>query len=370
METPHFSFNRQRLIQIFFFLAFGFLLYQLFLLARPFLPAFLGAVMLAMGFYPLHLRVKKRVRHPNMAAIVMTAVVSLLTILPLVACCYMLLSEAGRLLPAIQGTIGLLRSGDYLTAKQTLPPTVQLWVDHATVYLLKMGINLKPLILENIQPVVESILEWGRLTASHLIIILFNGVVLVVVLFFAFRDGEALADWCLSLIPLEAEHKQILARRAYETFRAVAVGVALTALAQGLVAMLGFWVAGVTVPVFLGFVTVVASFIGLSFLITVPVAIVRMGASPGWGWFLLIWGTVGLGIIDSLLKPMLIGSRARMPFILILFSIVGGFKAYGILGFVLGPVVVASILTFVKIYREQFNPDSGGAEKAKLESSL
>ena len=80
-----------------------------------------------------------------------------------------------------------------------------------------------------------------------------------------------------------------------------------------------------------------------------------MRESTGWGIFLLIWAIGVVGIIDNFLKPILIGSRAQMPFILIFFSIVGGIKLYGFLGFILGPVLVASFLSFVKIYREEYN---------------
>lgn len=76
--------------------------------------------------------------------------------------------------------------------------------------------------------------------------------------------------------------------------------------------------------------------------------------SVGWGIFLLIWGIAVVGFLDNVLKPILIGSRARMPFVIIFFSIVGGVKAYGLLGFVLGPVIVASFFTFVDIYRKGY----------------
>jgi predicted PurR-regulated permease PerM len=61
-----------------------------------------------------------------------------------------------------------------------------------------------------------------------------------------------------------------------------------------------------------------------------------------------------VGWLDNFLKPILIGSRARMPFVLVFFSILGGIKAYGLLGLILGPIVVASVLVFVRIYKEAY----------------
>ena len=161
-------------------------------------------------------------------------------------------------------------------------------------------------------------------------------------------------QWALSLVPMQASHKRTVSQRVYETFRAVVVGSFLTSAAQGVAAMIGFLIAGVRLPVVLGIGTSMASMLGASFLVTLPVAFAVMRASTGWGIFLLVWAFGVVGVLDNLLKPILIGSRARMPFILIFFSIVGGIKLYGFLGFILGPMLVASFLSFVKIYQEEY----------------
>src|SRR5262249_10423878 len=119
--------------------------------------------------------------------------------------------------------------------------------------------------------------------------------------------------------------------------------------------MIGFMIAGVRLPVLLGLATSLGSMLGASIIVTLPVAFTVMRESTGWGIFLLIWAIGVVGIIDNFLKPILIGSRARMALILIFFSIVGGVKLYGFLGFILGPVLVASFLSFVKIYREEYD---------------
>ena len=98
--------------------------------------------------------------------------------------------------------------------------------------------------------------------------------------------------------------------------------------------------------------------LGSSIFVTLPVAFTVWRESTAMGIFLLVWALVVVGIIDNFLKPILIGSRAKMPFILIFFSIVGGVKLYGFLGFILGPMLVASFLSFVKIYREEYDSAS------------
>jgi predicted PurR-regulated permease PerM len=64
-----------------------------------------------------------------------------------------------------------------------------------------------------------------------------------------------------------------------------------------------------------------------------------------------------VGLVDNFLKPILIGSRARLPFVLVFFSILGGLKMYGILGIVLGPMMMGVALTFIRIYKEKYSDD-------------
>ena len=129
----------------------------------------------------------------------------------------------------------------------------------------------------------------------------------------------------------------------------------MTATAQGIVAMFGFLVAGIRLPVILGIATGAASLLGASFLVTLPTALIVMMDRTGAGWFLLIWGATAVGWLDNFLKPILIGSRARMPFVLVFFSILGGLKAYGLLGLILGPILVASVMAFIRIYKEAYS---------------
>jgi len=209
-------------------------------------------------------------------------------------------------------------------------------------------------VMENAQSIGAQATAWATSALRHIVVTLLNAVILSVALFFAFRDGERLLQWALSLIPMQSSHKQIVSQRVYETFRAVIVGSFLTAAVQGMAAMIGFLIAGVQLPVVLGMATSMASMLGASFLVTLPVAFTVMRERTGWGIFLLVWAFGVVGVLDNILKPVLIGSRARMPFILIFFSIVGGIRLYGFLGFILGPMLVASFLSFVKIYQEEY----------------
>jgi predicted PurR-regulated permease PerM len=350
--------TRDVLVRVFFFSAFALILYQIFLLAEPFFTALLGAAMLAMTFYPLHTRVLRKLRNQTGSALLSTAGVLLLAVLPLVGLGWFFIREAADLAPAAKHFMEDLRSRDWPTLEAHLPRIGQ----HATHYVSdifkSMNVDPKQVLLDNAQTIGSNATLWASQALRNIAVTLMNFLILSVALFFAFRDGEGILSWGVSLIPMQAAYKKIVAKRVYETFSAVVVGSFLTAAAQGALAMIGFWIAGVHLPVILGLGTSLAAMLGTSFLVTLPVAFSVMQESTAWGIFLLVWAVGVVGVIDNFLKPILIGSRARMPFILIFFSIVGGIKLYGFLGFILGPVLVASFLSFVTIYREEYDAES------------
>jgi predicted PurR-regulated permease PerM len=349
------TFNRKKIIRFFFFGAFALILYQMFYLAQPFLTALLLAGMLAMAFFPAFLWLKRNLGAPNLAALIMTLCVFLAAVIPLVGTAWFVFKEADRLLPTAQAFSSNIQNLELSTVQARVPGFLKPLFDPLFHFFETMDINPQVKIPQYAALIGAKISALGSFAARHIFFAFINGIVLLVSLFFTFRDGEALYQWVLGLIPMEEDHKKAIARRTYETFMAVVIGGIMTAFAQGFVAMIGFLIAGVKLPVLLGLATVMVAFLGASFLVTVPVAIAMFQDSTGWGIFLLIWAVVAVGLLDNILKPILIGTRARMPFVLIFFSIIGGIKAYGILGFILGPIILASFLTFVNIYRKGYN---------------
>jgi predicted PurR-regulated permease PerM len=350
--TSRFTFDREVIVRIFFFSTFALLLFQLFLLAKPFLTALLLSGILALTFYPFYRWIHRKTRRPNLSAFLVTLVVILLALIPLSLLVWLLLREASSLIPAVQNVLAEINSGDAALLREKLPPFLVQRLDYFSSHY---DLDLQGLIMSNVRELVTGLSMYTALAAKNGFFIFFKLMLLVVSLFFFFRDGELFWQKLLALVPMEAHHKQAVARDAYETFRAVSVGVFLTAAAQGLTAMLGFFLAGIRMPMLLGFATIFVSLLGASFIVCMPVALFVMFSNFYKGLFLLLWGIIVVGWLDNLLKPILIGSRTRMPFILVFFSLLGGLKMYGLVGLIMGPVLVACVLTFIRIYREAYN---------------
>jgi predicted PurR-regulated permease PerM len=132
------------------------------------------------------------------------------------------------------------------------------------------------------------------------------------------------------------------------------VGIFVTAVTEGLLDMVGFIVAGAPLAILGGFAVAICSLLGASVLITIPVAFWVMNHDTGMGIFLLLWGIVVSISSDNFLKAALIGSQTRMPFLLMLFSTLGGIKLYGVMGLFLGPLLVTAFLTFWDIYCKDY----------------
>lgn len=337
-------------------MAFAFFLTQAFLMARPFLPSVLVASILALMFHPLHHRLRKRVKQPGLSALIMTIGIVLACIIPIFFILWMLSHEASTLLPVMQNVLAEINQGNIGIYADKVPSFMMPYFTKLANFLSSMNFDLRGFVLENAREVGMRVSAIGAFVAANAFFMLFKFAIMVISLFFMIRDGEKLLVWGLNIIPMEQSHKYAVAKAAYETFWAVTIGVFLTAAAQGLTAMIGFFIAGVHMPVLLGMLTGVVSLLGASFIICLPVAFIMMAENVNKGVFLLFWGAVLVGWLDNFLKPVLIGSRARMPFVLVFFSILGGIKMYGLVGIMVGPVVVACVLTFIRIYRETYNP--------------
>jgi predicted PurR-regulated permease PerM len=167
--------------------------------------------------------------------------------------------------------------------------------------------------------------------------------------FFFYRYGEAFIDQFRRVVQRFVGRQVVgYVDAAGATVKAVIYGLLLTALAQGMLAGIGYWVAGIDAPILFG-------------LLTALVALLPFGTPFVWGsigiWLifsgqlwagigLLVWGMLVVSSIDNILRPMVISTATNVPFLLVLMGVLGGVAAFGLVGLVVGPVILA-VLTAV-----------------------
>ncbi|MBI3550252.1 MAG: AI-2E family transporter [Elusimicrobia bacterium] len=349
--------DRERVFKGFFFALLGLLLYQLFRIFSPFLTALMWSATLALVFYPLHAAITARVKQRHTAAFLSTATVAVIFVLPLLVCVWLLVKESAELYPIADALVKRTKDAGVSSLETSVPPALlPLWLK-AKPMLLGMHIDLQSMIARNAGLIGETIGEVGGGIARNVVLLGVNLAILFLSLFFFLKDGGAVVRWLLDVVPMETAHKENLARRLYDAVTAIVRGAVLTAAGQGLLAGIGFAVTGVPVPVVLGFAAALTALIPPfgPMLVWVPAVLYLLTKSTSAGLVLLAWCVLIVSAVDNVVRPIIIGSKTKLPFLLLFFGIMGGMRVYGFLGIILGPLLITMTLALIQIYREEYS---------------
>lgn len=319
----------------------------------PLWSALAWAAFLAFLLFPLHHWLTARLRgHASASAGLLTILTPFVILGPLVSLGVAFASQVGDLvaylrvasqnfhLPMIQDleripALGRLRSlvpaSLDITAEQ-----VQGWVVSGAEKVLKAAAAL------------GSNLFMGAVGT------IFGFVVMLFLLFFFLRDGRAMLERALRFVPLEATRRQGLLMQLGKVTRAVVYGSGLTALVQGLLVGIGWALVGLKAPVVFGVLAALAAFIPSvgTGIVMVP-AILWLLVAQRWGAaiFLGAWAG-GVGLLDNLLRPVLVARQTEVPALAVFVGAIGGVAAFGFIGLFLGPLLLVLIGTLLGFAEE------------------
>ncbi|MCB5184067.1 AI-2E family transporter [Methylobacillus gramineus] len=177
--------------------------------------------------------------------------------------------------------------------------------------------------------------------------------VMMYLMFFLLRDGAALSMKIKQAIPLSAEHKRHLFNKFTTVIRATVKGNILVAITQGALGGLIFWILDIQAPllwaVIMAFLSLLPA-VGAS-LIWGPVAIYFLATGAVWqGATLIAFGVFVIGLVDNVLRPILVGKDTKLPDYVVLISTLGGMAVFGLNGFVIGPLIAALFVTLWDIF--------------------
>jgi predicted PurR-regulated permease PerM len=306
---------------------------------KPFLPAILFAAAVVISSWPLYLRLLRAMRgRRSLAALTMTLSLTLLVIIPLAIVAYNLADD-------VAVTFGQLR--DSIEHGALVPPG---WIRDLPFIGNTLDVYLRQLVASRDQmlDLAQRMVEPARhyLMAGGLM--LGTGVVQMslaaFVSFFLYRDGHALVAVTANMMAkVMGEGAESVSEIISQTTRGVMYGLLGTALAQALVAAIGFSIAGVPAVPLLSVLVFVTS------LLPFGPPLIWGGASlwlfgqgaTGWGIFMVIWGTFLISGVDNVVRPMLISRGTSLPFLLTLLGVLGGVIAFGFVGMFIGPVLLA-----------------------------
>ena len=190
--------------------------------------------------------------------------------------------------------------------------------------------------------------------------------------FFLLRDAPVLSErLAIAADRLAGKRGRHLIKVAGDTVRGVIYGILGTAIAQALVAGLGFWIAGVPGVVLLSVLTFFFAVVPFGPpMIWLPSSLWLFAQDkPGLGIFMLLWGGLGISSVDNILRPYLISQGSKMPFVLIFCGVIGGALAFGLVGVFLGPTLLAVAFRLVEEWSSQ-SPDLEPAQLVEASSGL
>ena len=355
--------TRPQLFTAVFFALLAVLLYQIGRILQPFLFPALWAALLAHWVFPLHRRVSVLFGgRESLSAGCLTAGVLAVVVVPLICASVVLVREAGVAEESIRTWIvagGLQEIPDRVA-------TIPVVGDRLRSLLAGGGraFSMEESVMAGAKWVSQFVVDQMGDVLKNAVILVSNFFIMLLVLFFLFKDGERWMQGLYELIPMEESHKRKIVTRLDQTVRAVVKGMLVTAMVQGVLAGLAYFVLGVPVPLILTALTIVLAPIpfGGTALVWGPVALYLLWAgSMAKALGMLAWGVGVVSTVDQFLRPWLIGQDVEMPAVLLVLSVLGGLALYGLLGLFVGPILISLFMTAVQIYREEYHAPAPAA---------
>ena len=306
---------------------------------RPFLAAMLFAAAVVISSWPLYLLMLERMHgRRSLAALTLTLSLTLLVIVPIGLVAYHLADDIGRFYDQIKLAVDTGHVEPPAWIRRL--PLVGDWLYGYVRTLVSSREQMMQMAERMLEPARHYLLGGGLVLGAGVA----QMSLAAFVAFFLYRDGKTiLRAITVAMERIIGEGAPRIASTVSLTVRGVMYGLLGTALAQALVAALGFAIAGVPGVLLLGFATFVMS------LVPVGPPLIWGGAAiwlfnegqTGWGVFMLVWGLVLISGVDNVVKPMLISRGSSLPFLLVLLGVLGGVLAFGFVGLFIGPVLLA-----------------------------
>lgn len=199
----------------------------------------------------------------------------------------------------------------------------------------------------------------GVSLATGLVRFVIGFLVWVITLYYLFVDGRTVRAWFREVIPLGGDEQDLLRDRFLDMTDSLVIGNGIAAIIQGLAGGIVFSLLDLQGPVLWGVVMGILAFIpvvGISLVYMPAWAILMLAGDPGRAFALLIPLLILSTVVEYWLKPVLVGRRAHLHTLLVFFSLLGGFDAFGPVGLLIGPLMMVMFLTLVEIYRDHYRP--------------
>ncbi|RON93290.1 AI-2E family transporter [Pseudomonas fluorescens] len=318
----------------------------------PFYGAVFWAVILGIVFAPMQRRLQAKFGwQRNLTSLCTLAVCLVIAILPVIILSVLLVQEGAAVYKSIES--GELDIAAYLAQfKHSLPPYFQHLLDRFGMGELN-GLREKIVksAMQGSQVLASQAFSFGQGTFEFVV----SFFIMLYLLFFFLRDGAELARKVRTAVPLEEGHKRRLQLKFNRVVRATVKGNLVVAVTQGALGGAIFWFLDIPSAllwaVLMGFLSLLPA-VGAG-IVWAPVAVYFLLSGMIWqGVVLGLFGVFVIGLVDNVMRPILVGKDTKMPDYMILISTLGGLAVFGLNGFVIGPLIAALFMSSWALFAE------------------
>jgi len=313
------------------------------LVLKPVFISIILGLVLAFVFTPVYGYLNKYLTSPNISAGVIVVFLLVIIILPVWFLTPIILNQSFSLFQATQQI-------DFVSPLQSVFPSLFASEQFSSEVGSVLSSFSSKVANSLVNSIAQIILDFPRI-ALQLMVVFFT-------FFFALRDKELLIDYVKSILPFSKEVEKKLFEKSKIITSAVLYGQVVVGIIQGVVIGIGFFIFRVPNALLLTFLSSLAGIFPIvgTVIVWLPVAIYLFIAGnmvPAWG--VVIFGLLSSNI-DNVLRPIIVSKRAKINTGILLVSTIGGIFFFGILGFILGPLIISYLLILLEIYRGKPTP--------------
>ena len=328
--------------------------YLAILILKPFLLAVLTAVVITYIFYPLYNKLLKAIKREALSSFLVLLIILLIMVLPMAFIVNTLSREAVTAYSFVTGIV----DKDIFEEECNTEKLVCKGIN----YIKDISSNQK--FKEHFRSVFKGVVNFVVDKSSSFLFSIPKKMLEIFLVFFMmfffFKDGKRIMERLWELITISEKDKKRIKKKISDVSFAVVYGSIFVALIQGLVAGIGYWIFGIKAPIFWGLITAVAAllpFIGTT-LVWLPASLFLLlnglvmsepsGILKGIGLF--VYCALIVSTLDNVLKPKIIGAKGKIHPVVVLLGVFGGLAVFGLVGGVVGPLVLALLVTFINMY--------------------
>jgi len=336
-----------------FLLCFLFLFLWLF---WTYVSAIILALLTASVLYPMYLWIKKLFKgRESLASLFMVFFIFLILIIPVGWFVSTLSNEAFDFYSRASSAVSLKKIQNSLESDST-------WAKRIRKVGKMTGIEFTPETVEKLATSIGKnvgffLYRQTSSIATNLLSFLVHFFLMMLLLYYLFRDGVRLKDYVSQLLPVPKEQFEKVVKKFQEMGKAIIVGNGFAGIVQGILGGFGFYFFGLHSPFLWGTIIAFMAFlpiIGASVVFLPAAAIIFVQGKIGLGIGFLAYNVFYSSIMEYLIKPRVIGEGMQMNSVLVFIGIIGGIKLFGILGIIYGPLIITIFLTLAEIYRLEY----------------